>query len=60
MCLAKRGAQVALARTFSVSAENHVGFDVGGEEDGVGGMGVELCVLLRHILSLYYFSLLIF
>ena len=23
-------------------------------------MGVELCVLLRHILSLYYFSLLIF
>ena len=22
-------------------------------------MGVELCVLLRHILSLYYFSLLI-
>ena len=37
MCLAKRGAQVALARTFSVSAENRVGFDVGGEEDGPMG-----------------------
>jgi hypothetical protein len=37
MCLAKRGAQVALARTFGVSAENHVGFDVGGEEDGPMG-----------------------
>ena len=32
--LAKRGAQVALGRTFGVSAENHVGFDVGGDEDG--------------------------
>jgi hypothetical protein len=28
---------VALARTFGVSAENHVGFDVGGEEDGPMG-----------------------
>ena len=37
MCLAKRGAQVALARTFGVSAENHVGFDVGGDEDGPMG-----------------------
>ena len=37
MCLAKRGAQVALARTFGVSAENHVSFDVGGDEDGPMG-----------------------
>ena len=34
MCLAKRGAQVALARTFGISAENHVGAGVGGGEDG--------------------------
>jgi hypothetical protein len=34
MCLAKRGAQVALARTFGISAENHVGVGVGGGEDG--------------------------
>ena len=38
MFVAKRGAQaVALARTFGVSAENHVGFDVGGDEDGPMG-----------------------
>ena len=33
MCLAKRGAQVALARTFNLSAAR-AGFAVGGEEDG--------------------------
>ena len=34
MCLAKWEAQVALARTFGISAENHVGVGVGGGEDG--------------------------
>ena len=34
MCLAKRGAQVALARTFGISAENHVGVGGGGGEGG--------------------------
>ena len=37
MCLAKRGAQVALARTFGVAAANYLGADVGGGEDGPMG-----------------------
>ena len=41
-CLAKRGAQVALARTFGISAENHVGVGVGGGEDGPLGRAVHL------------------